>query len=102
MIVERLTDDDGPVIAAHASKQSKISFKIFEAHTTAMIPVLLLPVFPFLITVKLVAASFVALVLLERRGWTLGVAYKRMRTRLAGKYRYRLTKRAILRRLKIN
>jgi hypothetical protein len=102
MIVERLVDEDGPVIAAHASKQSKISFKVFEAHTSAMIPVLLLPVFPFLITLKFVAVSFFALVLLERRGWTLGVAYKRLRTRLAGKYRYRSTTRAILRRHKIN
>ncbi|MDU4254478.1 hypothetical protein [Pseudomonas sp.] len=88
------------VITAHASKKSKVNLKLFEAHTSVLVPLMLLPVFPFWITLKFVAACVLVLILLERRGWTIGIALKRMRSRFAGRYRYRKTRHTLTRRLK--
>lgn len=97
-----LETKEGRIITSNASKQSKISFKVFEAHTSAMVPLALLPVFPFWGTVKIAALIILVLVLLERRGWTLPLALKRLRTRLASRVRYRNTRRTLMRRMKIN
>lgn len=89
--------DIGPdrYITAHASKQSKVNLVFFSAHTSVLVPLLLLPVLPFWTTVKFAAASIFVLILLERRGWTLPIALKRMRSRMAGRYRARKTKRTL-------
>lgn len=98
-----LETENGRINTSHASKQSKISiFKLFEVHTSAMVPLLLIPVFPFWGTVKFAVLSVLVLVLLERRGWTVSLALKRMRTRLASRVRYRNTRRTLMRRMKIN
>lgn len=88
------------VLTAHASKQSKVSvFKMFEAHTSVLIPFAILPVFPFWITFKIACAAVLILVLLERRGWTVSIAFKKLRSRLAGRYRYRNGKKQMIRRV---
>lgn len=97
-----LKTNEGSVITAHASKQSKISLKIFEAHTSVLVPLLILPVLPFWSTLKFSMLMVLILVLLERRGWSLPVALKKLRSRLAGRYRYRRTRRALARRIKLN
>lgn len=93
--------EDNTIITAHASKQSKVSFKIFEVHTSVLVPLMMLPVFPFWTTLKIALITIFVLVLLERKGWTLAVALKRMRSFFAGRYRYRKTKRFIQRSRKI-
>lgn len=95
-----LWKDGEMIITAHASKQSRISLKLFEAHTSVLVPLMLIPVFPFSITLKFAAVSILVLILLERRGWTLPIALKRLRSRLAGRYRHRKTKRTLMRRMK--
>lgn len=95
-----LWKDGEMIITAHASKQSRISLKLFEAHTSVLVPLMLIPVFPFSITLKFAAISILVLILLERRGWTLPIALKRLRSRLAGRYRHRKTKRTLMRRMK--
>lgn len=97
-----LRTKDGIVYTSHASKASKVSLKLFEAHTSVLVPFMALPVFPFMITLKIALAVVLVLVLLERRGWTLPLAMKRMRTRLAGRYRSIKTRRQTLRRIKLN
>lgn len=93
------TGNGDKIYTAHASKQSKISFKLFEAHTSVMVPILLIPIFPFMTTIKFAAAAVLILILLERRGWTLSIALKRLRTRLAGRYRSRKTRFDYIRRM---
>jgi len=96
-----LIDEQGnTIITAHASKKSTVNLKLFEAHTSVLVPLMILPVFPFLTTLKLSLAAVLVLILLERRGWTLGVALKRIRTLFAGRYRYRRTRRSLQRRMK--
>ncbi len=90
------------VITAHASKASKVNLKLFEAHTSVLVPLMILPVLPFWTTVKISLACVLVLILLERRGWTLGVALQRLRTRFAGRYRYRKTRQTLIRRIKID
>lgn len=92
---------NGDVIyTSHASKQSKVSIKIMEAHTSVLVPLMIVPVLPFAITVKLAAMTILVLILLERRGWTLGIALTRMRSRLAGRNRNRKTRALFVRRMK--
>lgn len=88
-----LIKDGEVIITAHASKQSKVSLKIFEAHTSVLVPLLLIPVLPFAITIKWAAISIIVLILLERRGWTLPTTLKRMRSLIAGRYRSRKNRR---------
>lgn len=88
------------VITAHASKQSKMSFKLFEAHTGALVPLLAVPLLPFMITVKIAFACILTLILLERRGWTISIALKKIRARLAGRYRFRKGRMLLIRRSK--
>ncbi len=90
------------IITSHASKKSMVDLKLFQAHTSVLIPFLAWPVAPFWITVKIAACVALVLVLLERRGWTLKIALKRMRGRLAGNYRYAKTRHSIVRRSKLN
>lgn len=90
------------IVTAHASKKSKVNLFFFEAHTSVLIPLLALPVFPFLTTLKLSVAAILVLVLLERRGITLGVAYKKIKSSLSGRYRYSKTKQRMFRRIKLN
>ena len=88
------------VITAHASKQSKISvLKMFEAHTSVLIPFGALPLFPGWFMVKTCFVAVLVLVLLERRGWTVSLALKKLRARLAGRYRYRYGNVQMIRRL---
>jgi len=95
-----LFKDGEQILTAHASKQSKVSFKVFEAHTSVLVPLLLLPVFPFKTTVKFALVAILILILLERRGWTLTIALQRMRSRLAGRVRYRKTRSLMNKRMK--
>jgi hypothetical protein len=88
------------VYTSHASKKSKISLKLFEAHTSVLIPLMALPVLPFMITVKIAFFTILVLILLERRGWTLGTAFKRLRSRLAGRHRSSKTRSLFSRRMK--
>lgn len=98
-----LTTRDGEtIITAHASKASKVSLKIFEAHTSVLVPLMILPVLPFGFTLKISLFCVLVLILLERRGWTLGVALQRLRTRFAGRYRYRKTRQTFIRRMKLD
>jgi len=91
---------DEKIITAHASKKSKVNLKLFEAHTSVLIPFMALPLWPKLITVQVAAVTALILILLERRGWTLGIALKRMRTRLAGKHHHRKTRADLIRRMR--
>ncbi len=90
------------VITAHASKASKVNLKLFEAHTSVLVPLMILPVLPFWTTLKISLLCVFILIVLERRGWTLGVALQRLRTRFAGRYRYRKTRQTMIRRIKID
>ncbi len=90
------------VITAHASKASKVNLKLFEAHTSVLVPLMILPVFPFWTTLKISLLCVFVLIVLERKGWTLGVALQRLRTRFAGRYRYRKTRQTMIRRIKID
>lgn len=95
-----LYKDGEPIITAHASKQSKVSFKVFEAHTSVLVPLLALPVLPFKTTFQLAMLAILVLILLERRGWTLSIALQRMRSRLAGRVRTRKTRSLMHKRMK--
>lgn len=94
--------DGETVITAHASKSSKVNLKLFEAHTSVLVPLMIIPVLPFGATVKFSFCCILVLILLERRGWTIGVALRRFRSKLAGKYRYRKTRHVFIRRMKID
>lgn len=95
-----LMDNEGnTIITAHASKKSKVNLKLFEAHTSVLVPLLIIPVLPFWITVKAACFSILVLILLERRGWTLSIALKRLRTSFAGRYRFKKTRRSLQRRM---
>jgi hypothetical protein len=96
------TPDGHRIITAHASKQSKVSLKLFEAHTSVLVPLMVLPVLPFLTTLKISLTCVLVLILLERRGWSLRLALKRLRSRIAGRYRHRTTRRTLIRRIKLN
>lgn len=81
------------VNTAFASKQSRVSLKVIEAHTSVLVPFMVLPVAPFMITLKLCTATVFVLILLERRGWTVAYALKRLRRKFAGAYRTKNTRR---------
>jgi hypothetical protein len=91
------TEKGEPVNTAFASKQSRISIKIFEAHTSVLVPFMVLPVAPFWFMVKLCFWVVLALVLLERRGWTVSYTLKRVRRYFAGAYRTKHTNRKLAR-----
>lgn len=93
---------DEIVHTAHASKQSKVGFWIFRAHTSVLVPILIIPVLPFPFVAKTACFSVLVLIFLERRGQTLSVAYKKIRARLAGRHRYGKTRHVMLRRIKNN
>lgn len=93
---------DEKIITAHASKKSKVNLLFFEAHTSVLIPLLILPIFPFLTTVKISALAILILILLERRGITLGVAFKKIKSSLSGRYRHGKTRQKMIRRIKLN
>ncbi|EKY4114565.1 IcmT/TraK family protein [Pseudomonas aeruginosa] len=88
-------------LSAHASKQSKIDFKIFTAHSSAMVPFGMILIYPSWLTFKIAVTSTLVLVLLERRGWTLGLAVKRIRSKLAGKSRHAMTRQRFNRRMRL-
>lgn len=93
-----LTTPKGELVnTAFVSKQSKISFKVLEAHTSVLVPLLVLPVLPFMITVKVCLCVIVVLVVLERRGWTVMYALKRLRRFFAGPFRTKTTNRKMAR-----
>jgi hypothetical protein len=81
------------VNTAFVSKQSRISLKVIEAHTSVLVPFLILPIAPFWITLKACFITVLVLVLLERRGWTVSYALKRIRRAFAGAYRTKNTRR---------
>ncbi|MNJ66335.1 hypothetical protein D3C77_624050 [compost metagenome] len=85
------------VNTAFVSKQSKISLKVIEAHTSVLVPLLILPILPFWTTLKVSMCIVAVLVLLERKGWTVMYAYKRIRRFFAGPYRTKSTKRKMAR-----
>ncbi|KKN85130.1 hypothetical protein LCGC14_0282990 [marine sediment metagenome] len=91
--------DNETVFTSHASKTSKVSLKIIEAHTSVLVPLLVLPLSPTLFTLKIVAVLILILVLLERKGWTMKIAIKRFRSKLAGRYRSRKTRSQLIRRM---
>lgn len=93
---------DEKIITSHASKKSTVNLLFFEAHTSVLVPLLILPVLPFLITLKISAFSILVLIMLERRGITLSVAVKKIKSSLSGRYRYRKTRQHMLRRIKLN
>lgn len=95
MILE--TAKGEPVNTAFVSKQSKISFKIFEAHTSVLVPMLILPVLPFWPTLKICMCVVVVLIVLERRGWTVMYTLKRIRRIFAGPFRTKTTNRKMAR-----
>jgi hypothetical protein len=93
-----LTTPKGEAVnTAFVSKQSKISLKVVEAHTSVLVPLLILPVLPFWITVKVCLCVIVVLVVLERKGWTVMYALKRFRRFLAGPFRTKKTNRKMAR-----
>lgn len=97
-----LYDAEGSkIITAYASKQSKLDFKIIEVHTSVMVPLVMLPVMPFLSTLKFAAVCIFILVILERRGWTAGIGLRRIRSWLAGRYRNRTRAYSVQRRWRI-
>lgn len=99
------------IITAHASKESKIDLKIFEAHTSVLIPLLLLPFSLVLLqisttvwkyTVAMLFLSIIVLVILERYGITLSSGFKRARSRIMSRNRYATSKGRFRRRIKLN
>ena len=95
MILE--TAKGEPINTAFVSKQSKISFKIIEAHTSVLVPLLILPVLPFLITLKICFCVVMILIVLERKGWTVMYTLKRIRRFFAGPFRTKSTNRKMAR-----
>lgn len=95
-----LTYEGETVITAHASKKAKINLKLFEAHISVLVPLMIIPVLPFWITVKISLLCVLVLVLLERRGWTIGVALRKLRTAFAGRFRQRNTRHTLIRRIR--
>lgn len=81
------TDKNEEINTAFVSKQSKINLKFIEVHTGVLVPLLLWPMMPFPFVGKLCFCAIVAMILLERRGWTIGYIYRRFRRRMAGPYR---------------
>lgn len=98
-----LTDGkNGHANTSNASKKSKISLWFTEVHTSVLVPLMALPLFPFLITVKISAVCILVLILLERRGWTVTLALKRIRSRVAGRVRSIRTRATLRRRSNVN
>lgn len=102
---------DETIITAHASKQSKINLLVFEAHTSVLIPLLMIPfslvllqisVSFWLYTVGALFFSIIALAILERQGITLSTGLKRMRSRIMSRNRYATSKGRFRRRIKLN
>lgn len=91
------TEKGEDINSAFCSKQSKVSFKFVEAHTSVLVPLLTLPVAPFPITLKICGCIVLGLVLLERRGWTVMYTLKRIRRTFAGPFRTKHTKRKMAR-----
>ncbi len=97
-----LLKDGEKIVTAHGSKKSKVNLLLFEAHTSVLVPLLILPVLPFWSTFKISAAAVLVLILLERRGITLGIAFKKIKSSLSGHYRYKKTRQRMIRRIKFN
>jgi hypothetical protein len=95
-------EDGKAAYTSHASKKSKISFKFMEVHTSVMLPLLACPLAPFPTTFKIALTCIIVLILLERRGWTVALAARRFRSRMAGKTRHIHTRRTLERRMKLN
>jgi predicted ABC-type exoprotein transport system permease subunit len=93
---------DDLIITAHASKKSKINLYIFQAHTSVLVPLLAIPMFPFLTTIKIAFILVFVLIVLERVGYTLGAGMRRLRARAAGRNRFFKTKHAKRRSAKNN
>lgn len=93
---------DEKIVTAHGSKKSKISLFFFEAHTSVLLPLLAIPVLPFVITIKLSLLSILVLILLERRGVTLRTAFKKIKSSFSGRYRYSKSRQTMIRRIKLN
>lgn len=102
---------DPDVITAHASKTSKISLGLFEAHTSVLIPLMVIPAMLFLTifswglflkVLYLCLGAVVVLIILERRGITLATGIKRMRTKLVSRNRYSSSRARMARRRKLN
>lgn len=91
------TDKGEEVNTAFASKQSRINLKIFQAHTSVLVPLLIIPVAPFPITVKISFLTIVVMILCERKGWTISMMLKKLRQKLAGHYRTKHTRRKLKR-----
>jgi len=85
------------VNTAFASKQSRINLKIIQAHTSVLVPLLIIPVAPFLITVEVSCSTIVVMILCERKGWTISMMLKKLRQKLAGHYRTKHTRRKLKR-----
>lgn len=97
-----LLKDGELIITAHASKKSKINLKLFQAHTSVLVPLLAIPLLPFWTTVKFAFMAIAVLIVLERAGYTPSAALKRIRTKLAGRHRFSRTRHAKQRRIKNN
>lgn len=91
------TDKGEEVNTAFASKQSRINLKIIQAHTSVLVPLLIIPVAPFPITVKISFLTIVVMILCERKGWTISMMLKKLRQKLAGHYRTKHTRRKLKR-----
>lgn len=99
------------IITSHASKQSKINLILFEAHTSVLIPFMLIPAMLFTLSISVdlfltmlwvLLGSVLVLIILERRGVTLGEGLKRIKFLLTGRERRSVSKGRMRRRLKIN
>ena len=84
-----ITNKDGLAVnTAYASKQSRLSLgRMFSVHTSVLVPLLALPILPFMITLKVSLYAIIVLIILERYGYTLNVALRKMRSLLAGRDR---------------
>ena len=91
------TDKGEEVNTAFASKQSRINLKIIQAHTSVLVPLLIIPVAPCPITVKISFVTIVVMILCERKGWTISMMLKKLRQKLAGHYRTKHTRRKLKR-----
>ncbi len=81
------TEKGEEVNTAFVSKQSKINFKVIEVHSGVLVPLLIWPMLPFPFVGKICLCAIIAMILLERRGWTIGYLYRRFRRWTAGPYR---------------
>lgn len=95
-----LYENNEVIHTSHASKQSKINLVVMEVHTSVLLPLLALPLYPSFTTLKYASLTILVMILLERRGWTLKVALKRIRSRMAGRYRRAKTRSRLVRRMR--